>query len=958
MDEIKKLLHDSGLVSLKESGLTVVSLYGVSEEKKRTRSSATTATTALSIANTVVGNKQFTFPDEPLAENTTLLVEGLQMYVDHDSKTVYLFMDSNLDIMTLTKEKSFSASMMSHQSLCMRGLLFMLTVSHLVIPILPPSILPAEFMSTLVALNQVKSNMYTHLVQYQSSCWKHWDINVPNALFEKKELERGNPNLMGWWGPAKGVPMLVFIAINIQFPSIVPIAIKRMQERLQVKTKNIFRALHLIPLTAEGNAPNPPVEVRYLFLLPSGSQPIIHIVPTCSNESALETKKPAFTFGAPMSLSDYLQNNKKATESPSGEYGNKLLRNFVSIWMKNAVHRHPLHSNLSTGSNNRKGDSKSVPLPNGMQFISAIVPLISFIFGQTITEDGVDFRKVMAQDFPSTKGMVQQIDVILRKKIKDNVEIERVFSKNHSMNLMEKCSEAYLQDSPPFYTKQYHTWKKNNVMRMYQNLARGPCMEEYAARLERECDNIWKQGRQSCEHVSLTGKACRLKVGHENDAPPQKSARDDRSIPIDTSKHNSGFNFFHGCNCGSTQKVREDPFDIEEANIKFYNKFNCCMSIDRAALDIKKSTFGESQKLVFNVDEVPPDDSALLYLGPSSMYKNNVGLDKVEGFMSNTNFLIPWSITTVNELKLRQQEAAAAAAAASVQAVETSTTSKTTSESATKNSLLSTPTAGSSNKLKDDTTEWPMLGKHVAPKPAPVNTPAPIVASLEAFPALGANPVQPTTSTPAVVHQPAVVNTSTNPSGSRQLFDTRRKRHHRARDRIQGLIRGYVGAEYECPHGHRFLSCGEGRVCKLGHAGHPKEHGNYFVHQDLPIFVICPCTYANNATSTNNLEVTAQLQRLYVVTPDEALTLSIEPKVEINIPGKEGTIVLDLGMEDGLSFGPNGVYILRLPFIYRDTEGLPIPVEVDVQKRLKSATLLKDCIKFNYKVPEKWEIAV
>lgn len=289
-----------------------------------------------------------------------------------------------------------------------------------------------------------------------------------------------------------------------------------MQERLQVKTKNIFRALHLIPLTAaEGNAPNPPVEVRSLFLLPSGSQPIIHIVPTSPpQESVTETKKPAFTFGAPVSLSDYLQSssNSKPAESPSGEYGNKLLRNFVSIWMKNAVHRHPLHSNLSTGSNTRKGDSKSVPLPNGMQLTSAIVPLISFLFGQIITEDGVDFRKVMAQDFPSTKGMIQQIDVILRKKIKDNVEIERVFSKNHSMNLMEKCSEAYLQDSPPFYTKQYHTWKKNNVMRMYQNLARGPCKEEYAARLERECDNVWKQGRQSCEHVSLTGKACRLKV--------------------------------------------------------------------------------------------------------------------------------------------------------------------------------------------------------------------------------------------------------------------------------------------------------------------------------------------------------------------------------------------------------------------------------------------------------------
>lgn len=60
--------------------------------------------------------------------------------------------------------------------------------------------------------------MYTHLAQYQSSCWKHWDISVPNALFEKKELERTNPNLLGWWGPAKGVPMLVFVAANVSKP--------------------------------------------------------------------------------------------------------------------------------------------------------------------------------------------------------------------------------------------------------------------------------------------------------------------------------------------------------------------------------------------------------------------------------------------------------------------------------------------------------------------------------------------------------------------------------------------------------------------------------------------------------------------------------------------------------------------------------------------------------------------
>lgn len=313
-----------------------------------------------------------------------------------------------------------------------------------------------------------------------------------------------------------------------------------MQETLQAKTKNMFCALHLVPLKPDGNTPILPTEVRSLFLLPSGSQPIIHIVPAAPKEVVEKKAGSPYTFGQPMSISSYL-NGLTVTEpssSPStlyNDYSNKLLRNFVANWTKTATNRHPLHSsgNTSTSggggggfnSNSRKEISKGSTLPTAMQFVSAVVPLLYFIFNQPITENGVDFKKVITSDFPSTKGMIQQIEVILRKKIKDNIEIERVFSKSHSMNLMEKCTEAYLQDSPPFYTEQYHTWKKSNVMRMYRSLARGPCMEEYATKLERECDHVWKQGRQSCEHVSLTGKACRLKVRNNLQEKVKRTSR-------------------------------------------------------------------------------------------------------------------------------------------------------------------------------------------------------------------------------------------------------------------------------------------------------------------------------------------------------------------------------------------------------------------------------------------------
>lgn len=60
MDEIKKLLDESGLLPLKDSGLTIVSLYGVSEEKRTMASS----NTAVTLANRIVGSKVFTLRNE------------------------------------------------------------------------------------------------------------------------------------------------------------------------------------------------------------------------------------------------------------------------------------------------------------------------------------------------------------------------------------------------------------------------------------------------------------------------------------------------------------------------------------------------------------------------------------------------------------------------------------------------------------------------------------------------------------------------------------------------------------------------------------------------------------------------------------------------------------------------------------------------------------------------------
>ncbi|KAI8967704.1 hypothetical protein BDF20DRAFT_908286 [Mycotypha africana] len=808
--------------------------------------------------------------------------------------------------------------------------------------------------------------MHTHLAQYQASCWKYWGISAPFHLFEKKENDRTSPAYMGWWGPAKGVPMLVLVAANLQFEDIVPATIKKMQDSLQTRVKSILRSTQLISVNSNKidrdrggggqgfkhhHQPPPPVEVKSLFLLPSGSQPIIHIVPA-STEQMRKEETIEYSFDQVQPLSHYMQLLKEPEHSPSvqlyHDYSEKLLRNYVAIWTKAATLRHPLHNNqnnfTSRKANNGVDAFKSAPLPTAMHFVSAIVPLLSFLFGRSILQDGRDFnKKVIVAENSSTKGMIQQIEVILRKKIRDHVEIETVFSKSRSLKIMKKCLEIYLQDSPPFYPERYHLLKRAHVLRLYHSLARGPCMLDYANELERECDTIWKSGREGCEHISLTEKACRLKLGHEHAAVKQKTGRDERSTFVDPKKHNSGFTLFHACSCGKTQGIREDPFDLDDANDKFYRKFGCCLGPDRAAVDIAKSTFGDRQHLVLNSEELPPgNDIALIYLGPSTIYKNNVGLDKVGGFMSNTNFLIPWSITTIEEIKSRKNQEA-------VDAAEVNEKRKT---EATNSSLKENANAAQE-------TEWPTLGQQQSVQPTATAPSIALVPSLDAFPVLGTDPTTTTTSTVSSKDNSTMSLARPSKSENKQL------RRYRSRERLQGLIRGYVGAEYECPLGHRFFSCGQGRVCKLGHKDHPKEHGNYFVHQDLPVYIVCPCSYANTSSTNmkeNNtataaaMEVTAQLQRLYVVTPDEAVTITLEPKITIFMEDAKEPLQLNLGMNDYVSLAPGSMYVLRLPFIYRDSEGNPIRMSNDVQKRLKSAILQKDYIKFHYKEAEKWTL--
>lgn len=135
------------------------------------------------------------------------------------------------------------------------------------------------------------------------------------------------------------------------------------------------------------------------------------------------------------------------------------------------------------------------------------------------------------------------------------------------------------------------------------------------------------------------------------------------------------------------------PFE-QDANVTFYERFSCCLGNGRLAIDLESSDFGEKQNLQYIEDHLPETDSVLLYLGPASLYRNSIGLDKYEGFTNNTNYMLPWSLNAACKALKNNKPAA-------TQEDNVSSKSEREMEDAEKeNSLDKTM----------DANEWPVLG--------------------------------------------------------------------------------------------------------------------------------------------------------------------------------------------------------------------------------------------------------
>jgi protein SMG8 len=89
-------------------------------------------------------------------------------------------------------------------------------------------------------------------------------------------------------------------------------------------------------------------------------------------------------------------------------------------------------------------------------------------------------------------------------------------------------------------------------------------------------------------------------------------------------------------------------------------------------------------------------------------------------------------------------------------------------------------------------------------------------------------------------------------------------------------IRAYIGMEYECPYGHRFICSGPDRIVKVSTNGNVKDDAYKLLNGDMPLYTACPCRNSKDTTP-----YMAQMMRVYIVTPSSAVN-----QIESNIDYK------------------------------------------------------------------------
>ena len=249
-------------------------------------------------------------------------------------------------------------------------------------------------------------------------------------------------------------------------------------------------------------------------------------------------------------------------------------------------------------------------------------------------------------------------------KIHLNLNIDRLgrYSSLLCRRAYKSSRNMYLLDLPEMYPFSLHLQHIKIAMKIFRQQSIGPLQEYYCKQLYFEFNEIWKNGRQSCDQISLTGRPCcrpihngkniNLFATKKNQSAKFAEERH-KKFGQDPQGHFSGFSSSHACNCGRTISKREDPFDLFDANIYYFQK-SCCKRVQWNY----KLTTTDNNNTDNNNDNKDDDDDHnkkkkqthhyksgfnLCNHGGAELYHKQTGITQ-PGFDRYNCFLLRWDI--------------------------------------------------------------------------------------------------------------------------------------------------------------------------------------------------------------------------------------------------------------------------------------------------------------------------
>ena len=137
-----------------------------------------------------------------------------------------------------------------------------------------------------------------------------------------------------------------------------------------------------------------------------------------------------------------------------------------------------------------------------------------------------------------------------------------------------------------------------------------------------------------------------------------------------------------------------------------------------------------------------------------------------------------------------------------------------------------------------------------------------------------------------------------------------------------GLLVGFVGYEYECDNGHRFLDAAPDRRVQPTGSGYPKGTANPLLNTDMPMFVRC----AHLKCARHDRY--AQLGRLHVVTSKQPLRYLLEPRIQLRAAGANSAPLVCTANPEQIWLKPNGHYSIQLPRMFaHENKAIILPVD-------------------------------